>query len=179
MVFVGVLVRVRDCVAVFVAVLGTDNVAVTGVTDGSRDGVAVAITPTVAVLVPTAVVRVGDPVGVTVCVCTGPVGVIVMKYSPVAATRVAAPGSMVAPYTRSTAVFVARAVARDVAVTEAVCDAVGVIVTNRSPCCAIAVSNNISLLVPYGTVTAVLVTVADPGIVAVAESVPVGFGVLG
>ena len=47
-------------------------------------------------------------VAVVVCVRATPdgVGVIVTKNMPVAATRVAAPGSMVAPYTKSTAVLV-------------------------------------------------------------------------
>ena len=52
----------------------------------------------------------GTPGDVRVAVCVfvpiKPVGVMVMKYMPVAATRVAAPGSMVAPYTKSTAVLV-------------------------------------------------------------------------
>ena len=134
---VGVCVpdtAVDDCVAVSVAVFNPSTV----VADRVAVGIAVCVAGTV--------VTVRTALAVVVCVKTpiNPVGVMVMKYMPVAATRVAAPGSIVAPYASNTAVFVGGTVALAVTVSEGVYDTVGVILTNRIPRSAMVVAKGAS-----------------------------------
>ena len=95
-----VAVHVRVKLAVTIAVLKAVGVNPAGVVVDVRVEERVTLTDGVCVRV----VR----VAVVVCVCATPdcVGVIVTKNIPVAATRVAAPGSIVAPYTKRTAVLV-------------------------------------------------------------------------
>jgi hypothetical protein len=85
------------------------------------------------------VVPVRDTVRVTF---TDGVGVIVIKNIPVAATRVAAIGSMVAPYAKSTAVLVGTTTVAVVIDSVGLRTMVAVLVINQTPRSASTVANN-------------------------------------